>query len=200
MDGLKDDKIQGLSKDNKVHIANQTGMFVRVIVVPNKDYIIGDMVATIATSIASAIATDGASLGEIPAEIKSFSDLMKLINLVKTMGSMGGMMYKEGELCELFNKTTIKIPPFKVENVLKKELYNPLDYLGPSGWAAIFGGKDVTLAIILWNDASNKVLEITHFNTNSDHSWLVDGSGVHRVKYGHLWEVQEGGPTHNWDN
>jgi hypothetical protein len=191
----------GLSKNHKVHIANQSGHEVRVIVAPNKDYVIGEIATAVATTIASAIITDGASLGAIPAEIKTFSDLMKLLKLVKTLASCGSVIYNEARLYELVDRNTIAIPNGEVKNVLAKTLLNPLDYCGPTGWARIFGGREVMVGVMTWDKASKSVglvRDVTHFNTNSDHSWLVDGRGVHRVKYGHLWVVQPKGPQHLW--
>ena len=188
----------GISKDNKVHVANRSSYDVRVIVVPNKDWVIADIVTALATTVVTAIATGGTSLGTVPAQIKTFSDLWELVTLLKTLGTMGSVLYKDGVLLELFEKATIKISPGEFKNVLEKVLYNPLDYLGPSGWAAISGASDVTLGVFLWNKASDVVVKTTQFNTNSDYSWLVDDAGVHRVKYGHIWVLQEGGTTHHW--
>lgn len=187
----------GLSKDNNIHIANNTWMDVHVLVSPNKDYVIGDITATVATTVASAIVTSGGSLGEVPARIKSFSDLWKLLKLLKTMGTVVGLGIKTSELIA---NHTIRIAPHEVKNVLHKALYNPLDYLGPTGWAAIFGGSEITIAVLLYNPKMNVVEKLTKFNTNSDYSWLVSSlPGVVRVKYGKLWVPQKGGIVHAWE-
>ncbi len=160
---------------NKVHVVNNTNYEVRVAVAPNPDFVIADAVCSVASSVANNAA--GSNAGA-PTPIKTFKDLKKLYDLLKTKTTTDPALKS---VSELLNKTTCKISPREVVDVVVKPLYNPLDYLTASGWGAITGAHEMHLVVYVRDPVQpDVVLHSVAFNTNSDTSWSVCDSGVVR--------------------
>jgi hypothetical protein len=158
--------------ENTIVIANGSDRYdVRVCVAPNKDWVIADMTTTVATTVAFAVATEGTSLGAVPTQIKTIREAWQVLKLAKTCATVAGLGFK---VAKLLDEITVRIPPGEKRTVLDTAIRNPLRYIDPSGWGAIYGASDVTLMVFLWDPEAHRILEQVQFNSNSDTTWVVD--------------------------
>jgi hypothetical protein len=128
--------------------------------------------------------------------VNSVSSLWAVVRTVSFIGTDVSTAFTKAELAtvkEFFEKHSLHIPPDKVIKVFDKTTINPLSYLSPSAWGAVFGASDMALIIV------NKSLEKkVAFNTNSHWSWIITGEGVVRAKYGTLWQQDRGAGFYSW--
>lgn len=160
-----------------IHIANSTSSTVRVIVAPNMDWMIADLVVG-----GALIVVDGVGV------ISTVSDIMKIWNAISFQLDAISQAFK---VKKLFDEKGLKIEPGQVLKVSEHDLANPLQYLSPSAWAALSGGSDMTLTIYVDSD-DPKQMKLAQFNSNSDWSWIIQDNKVVRAKYGTLWQADEG--------
>lgn len=78
-----------------------------------------------------------------------------------------------------FDENALQIAPKQSVRVLDTGLWNPLSYLGPTGWANVTGGSAISLFI---TDASFSRRAM--FHTNTDYSWIVGRNLITRQQYG----------------
>lgn len=157
--------------NNHVHLANASLHTVKVLVSPNVDYVIADLFIG-----AAEIVLDGIGV------ISSVSDLMKIFKAISFQKDAVSFALT---VKELFDKYGIEVKPDEVKEISSHALYNPLNYFTASGWAALLGGSDLTLTVML---EGNDWMKMLQFNTNSDWSWIVHEDEVNRAVYGTLWE------------
>ncbi|MCU1716157.1 hypothetical protein [Pseudomonas sp. 5P_3.1_Bac2] len=184
-------------KDSHVYVANNTSGDISVIAAPNPNWAIADFLFDIAalttglTEIKSAVTT-----AELPAQIKTFSDLSNLLSvsaklLSGTLSAGSRQTEAAKAVIEQINKKGYKIKNGEFKDVFEK---NFLDiYLSPSGYAGLLGAATVTLLIY-----SNKLVKTAHFNTDPDKSWLAESQGIWAVKYGSIWQKTGNTPENKW--
>jgi len=164
---------------NEIHVANSTNEELILMVAPNSDWAIGDIVGSVVQLLASAASTVVTLGGTAPT---TFAALFSCINLIR-----GGISAGFNLADVLKQNGGISIAPGQVTEVFNRGMANPFKYLNSSQWGALFGGSDMTLAI------TNKSLtRQAVFNTNSDYSWIVTKNEVVRAKYGSLWQEDPG--------
>ncbi len=150
---------------HNLHVANsRESLNAYAITTPNKDFKILDVFSETALKVLF----NSTDLNPV----ESVEDLVRaIIDLTKKQRS------KE-EIIEFIAKVGVLIPPRKVVNVLEVEE----NFFKVSFLASMAGAKDYTLFLM------DQQLQVTYFNTNSDHSWIVGGDQVYRAKYGTLWQ------------
>jgi hypothetical protein len=184
-------------KDSNVHVANSTGGDVSVIASPNPDWAIADFLFDIAAlTVGLTEIKTAATAAELPAEIKTLSDLYKLLSVSFKVVSgtfATGTRQAEAarEVIRQINKLGQTIKDNEFKNVFSKNFIDI--YLSPSGYAGMIGASTVTLVI-----ASSKLNKVIRFNTDPDKSWLVDSHGIWSVKYGSIWQKTGNNPEHKW--
>lgn len=156
---------------NHVNVANDTDSTVKVLVSPNKDWKIADLIVGF-----GGIVIDGIGV------INAVKDLENLFSEAKLAGD--AVQFFEN-IESLFTSHGINVAPRTVKDVNDHGLANPFDYFTPSGWAAVCGGSDLTLTVLMINNDSTK--QLAQFNTNSDWSWIIHGDRINRSKKGHKW-------------
>lgn len=192
------------SLDNQIHVANNSGEKIYVIVTPNKDWVWGD----VGFAVASSLFTGGTSA---VTAVNSLSRLQRIITLVRFAINnpivkaikYGSIVYRTGknierefdhslkekaqaarkEIIDFLQKEGVTIQPGDFKQVNNEKNYNPLRMITPSGWGGLFGASDMTLFI-----ATESLSRVALFNTNSDWSWIVQPNLVVRSKYGHIWQ------------
>ncbi|MCW8329251.1 hypothetical protein MD588_10580 [Photobacterium sp. SDRW27] len=155
---------------NSVHFANNLDSDIYVMVAPNQDWVWADLSTDLAF-----LAVDGIGA------VNAVKDVWTAIKTVQALGDGIGSALK---FTEFFKKNGITIKSGQCKDVLSKTTYeNPLNYLTPSFWGALFGASDVTI-IAVTDELKMSVM----YNTNSDYSWIATGESVVRAKYGSLWQ------------
>ncbi|MBP2173105.1 hypothetical protein J3E05_001436, partial [Methanococcus voltae] len=164
---------------NTVHFANHLSQDVHIFVSPNKDWVFADFLVDVGT-----LFIDGYGA------VKATKDLWKILRTMKFISDQvsAGLTFTE-----FFKGVSLKVKPGQVRKIYSTSTSNPLKYLSPSGWAAIFNGKDVTLTVV--TDDFQKSVQ---FNTNSDHSWIAITDEVVRAKYGTLNQEYPKSGRHAW--
>lgn len=164
---------------HEIHVANSTNEELIVMVAPNPDFAIGDIVGSVVQLLASAAATVVTLGGAAPT---TFAAFFSCINLIR-----GGISSGLNLFDVLKQSGGITIAPGQVTEVFTRGMANPFKYLNASQWGTLFGASDMMLAI------TNKSLtRQVVFNTNSDYSWIVTQNQVVRAKYGSLWQQDPG--------
>lgn len=164
---------------NTVHFANHLSQDVHIFVSPNKDWVFADFLVDVGT-----LFIDGYGA------VKATEDLWKIL---KTMKFIGDEVSTGLKFTEFFIGISLTVKPGQVCKIYNTSTSNPLRYLSPSGWGAIFNGKDVTLTV-----ATNDFQKSVQFNTNSDHSWIAITDKVVRAKYGTLNQEDPKSGKHIW--
>jgi len=148
------------------------------LVVPNKDYAIGDVLGSIAQVAISVIGTVATFGGAAPTTFAAFFSCLNMIRSGITSAiNINDVLKEQG---------AITIPPGQSKLVFERGMANPFKYLNSSQWGALCGGSDMTLAITNHTNTRQAV-----FNTNSDWSWVVNTNMVVRQKYGAGLSVQD---------
>lgn len=164
---------------NKIHFANHLTQDVHIFVSPNKDWVLADFLTDIGTMF-----IDGYGM------FNSTKDIWKILYSMKFISSEVSTGLK---FTEFFKKHSYTVKPGGECKISDKSTSNPLKYLDPSGWAAIFNGKDVTL-IVSTDDFKTSI----QFNSNSDKSWIASTRGVVRAKYGTINTEDPHKGLHKW--
>lgn len=164
---------------NEIHVANNSGEEIIVLVAPNSDWAIGDIVGSVVQVLASAASTVVTLGGTAPT---TFAAFFSCINLIR-----GGISAGFNLADVLKQNGGISIAPGQVTSVFSRGMANPFKYLNSSQWGALLGGSDMTLAI-----TNRSLTRQAVFNTNSDYSWIVNHNDIVRAKYGSLWQQDPG--------
>lgn len=163
-----------------MHFANELNEDVYVLVAPNSDWTWADL----ATDLAF-LAVDGIGA------VNAVKDVWTAVKTVQALGDSIGSALK---FTEFFKENGITIKAGDVKDVLDKTTYkNPLNYLTPSFYGAIFGASDITVIVV-----TKELKKAAYFNSNSDYSWICTEEGVVRAKYGHLWVADPSEGDHKW--
>lgn len=226
---------------NKIHIANNSGEELLVMVTNNKDFVPTDIGFSFVKAAAITAITGGAGT---PAAAATVSRLARTIKTLKDLYSLFGKLQKMYKLADsitqkhmeknvehvkkLFRDMSVKIPagdfkmvnekfinpfenvkpviPESFQKALKdtagdgignylinqvhsytngaQVLYNAWNNIDPSVSLGLFDFVgDMTIFI-----ATADFRKICFFNTNSDHSWIVNKTDIVRAKYGKIWE------------
>jgi hypothetical protein len=213
------------SKDNQLHIANNTSETIYIFVSPNMEYVLGDLIVDVVLAVAVSLIAPQVSALKIVQAIKKMTDIVKILKLISLFSKIKKVADYAGKAAqastrnnlaeELRNKdvisiddllkidllnfnldslfeevkkfltkiAVISIEPGTYRKVNENVLYNPLSYFSASGWGAVCGGSELSVAIV--NESFTKT---TSFDTNSDWSWVVNDKAVVRSVYGKIWQ------------
>lgn len=157
---------------HQIHLANATGYKVRVLISPNKYWVIADLLVDVAL-----IALDGYG---VVASVNDLWSIWKAISFQKNAISMAWKLHNNLE------RHMLTVEPNQERDIYDRYMLNPLSYFTPSGWAALCGAPELTLTVFLIGP--DDVIKMSQFNTNSDWSWIVHEDHVNRSKNGELWQ------------
>lgn len=177
-------KVIDKASTRHIHVANATKMPIAVIVSPNSDWIYADL----ATAVASLVVSFGSTA---PAGLKAIKSATTLVELYQASRYYRGVAGVGTRMYNLFAEKGTTIKPGEYVDVQQRSNSNPLNYLDPSQYGALFKASDFTL-MITREDGSSVI-----FNTNSDTSWIAFPDGCYSAKYGTIWEPHD--EPHHWD-
>lgn len=184
------------SKDHKIYVLNRLDEAIYVIPTPNSSYQIADAAISTVTAVAFTVATWGAGSGaavgaaaKVALTAARIAQVVTVISSLRRLAAIGTSFMDaadrkqaESDIEEIkhhVRKLGMRIGAGECGRVNDETLLNPLNYLGASAWAALAGCSDYSLLII---DESMK--RAVRFDTNSDHSWIVEPKRVVRARYG----------------
>ncbi len=195
------------SRDNQLHVANHTGEDFYVLVSPNAEWDIWDNLAQTIKEGAEAVKGARGKVSGISKAIKNINNArdtaLKAASTVQAgISKAADSVNLEGDISAdearqalgAIETGAFLIRPGEVLRVAEVALDKPNRYFTVSGWASISGADDVTLTI--W---SAKRARTVTFDTNSDHSWIIQEKDVVRAVYGKLNVVDEKGKRHRFD-
>jgi hypothetical protein len=176
----------GELSERKIHVANNCSVPITLVVAPNRNWVFADVGA----AIASLVVSFGSSAPAGLAALKGAKSLWDIYNATRQYRAIAGLATT---LWGFFSKKGSVIEPGKFECANKRSNSNPLDYLSPSQYGAIFKASDFTM-YILAKDGRSML-----FNTNSDTSWIVDDAGARPAEYGKIWQANASQPVKAWN-
>jgi len=164
----------------KVHVSNASQHSVSVAVLPDRGVDIGEV-----TKTSGAGDLTCAYFGR--SSVEAFLQLNRLRRFLGVESAVAGAM--AGLVA---SPVAIRIAPGQTVAVVEKvqEEFKPL--LDPDFYRNLLGAKTLTLMI-----AEGERQRLVLFETNDNHSWIVDESGVRRSQMGSLWEPS--GDLHRWN-
>lgn len=185
-----------MSKDNQVHVANNIGESIYVMVTPNPAYAFADFGINFIKTAVLAVLTGGIEVKDI---VSSLRDLATAVEALRTAKKAAEAASAKGEPVSPDDQASIdenyastkayleqnafKISPHNFTKVSDIGLLNPMKYLTPSAWAAVCGGSDLSIFL-----ATESLDKYAMFNTNSDDSWIFNAQDVVRSVYGSIWQ------------
>jgi len=161
----------GNTATNHLFLANHTDYRAKVLVSPNKAYVIADLLIGIAS-----IEIDGVGI------IEAIGDIEIIWDAAQVAGKLKDAIEK---ITKLFDSHGMTVEAHSEKDVHDHKLYNPLAYFSASGWAALVGRADLTLTILLEGPKGKKLVQ---FDTNSDWSWVIHDTYVHTTPSDNHWK------------
>jgi|688.fasta_scaffold209082_2 hypothetical protein len=171
----------------KMHVANDYGDTISVIVTPNRDWVWADVGAAVAQLAISV----GSSAPSGLAGLKAAKTMWEVYSATRVYRGVYGV---GKTLWGFFENKGFKILPGTFSCVNERTNSNPLNYLTPSQYGALLKAKDFSVTILAMDG------QAVMFNSNSDTSWVVDKAGAHPVVYGKLWVKDASKPMHAWNS
>lgn len=158
-----------------VYVANATDQAISVIVSANREWAYLDLAATMA-SLCMSMGTSAPSGITALRNAKSLYDIYQATRIWAGTGSVANQLWST------FAQKGTVIQPKSYDCVNKRSASNPLNYLSPSQWAALEGGKDLDI-LIFREDGRSVFIE-----SNSDNSWVTETDFVHLSESGTIWQ------------
>jgi hypothetical protein len=162
MEKKKKDKLDGPWPpivEPYIWVQNQLSKKVYVVIVPNEDYVLAEILLGFANIGSSALGI-----------VKTASDLVLVLRTLSLLKNAKEVIDK---LNGVLPKSSITIHPHQEAEVYNAYLKDPLMWTKPTGIAALFGGSTLTM-IITDEDFKNTV----KFNTRLDSRYVVNETGV----------------------
>ncbi len=185
-----------MSKDNQVHVANNTDQWMYVMVTPNPAYAFADFGFELIETAVLAALTGDIKVSDV---VKSLKELQTAVQALQVAKQAAEIASSKGEATTpeeqaaidqnyadtkaYLDQNAFKIAPHTFMKVSDIGLLNPMKYLTPSAWAAVLDGDDLSLFL-----ASDSLDRYAMFNTNSDDSWIFKSDEVVRSVYGTVWQ------------
>jgi hypothetical protein len=189
-----------VSKDNQVHVANNTDQTIYVMVTPNPAYAFADFGFKLIETAVLAVLTGDIKVKDV---VEDLRDLMTAVQALNTAKKAAQIASQKGEPVDpedqqaiddnyastiaYLQENAFQIGAHNFMKVSDIGLLNPMKYLTPSAWAAICGGSDLSLFL-----ATETLDRYAMFNTNSDDSWIFNANDVTRSTYGTIWQQNPG--------
>ncbi|MBM2600787.1 hypothetical protein [Pseudomonas sp. BDPW] len=192
--------------NHHIHIANKTSGPVYVVASPTLGWTIRDFVFDVGLLLLGVGEIKyGVTLGSrLPSAIKSFNDLgcyLKVAAWITSGALSSSLRAKEAadSMINLLKKSSIMIGVDEYKDVYSR---GALDlFTTPSGYNSLLGIiNDVSLIVYAEKPSVvNSMAKVIRFNSNSDHSWIADETGIWRAKYGTIFERSQDVTIHDWD-
>lgn len=190
--------VPNIGREHKIYIHNSTSKDYYILPSKNKDWIYGDMAIDLALWTASGGISSMSNIGQVANATKSFKDFVTAIQLINTARNLVQMpvtagigVHREEKIRGLREKVKedeqkvrdflgdkgVLIKPGETVNIYER--WSPLRFLTGSDVASFWGASNRSLFII-----DRDLMYTAHFNTNDDHSWIIQDDAVVRAEYG----------------
>lgn len=171
---------------HKIHFANELSEDVFILVAPNKDWAMADLV------IDAALASSTLSFALLAKSFGDFTLLLLQLAMYKATKDSDNESVRAG-VKAFFKEFASCLPAQTVEKVFGQTKLNPVKYLSGSTYGALLNASNMSVIIV-----NQSLTKAAAFNTNSDWSWIVTEEGVVRAKYGKLWEEDRAAGFYSW--
>lgn len=196
------------SKDHQIHVHNTTSEPFYVAIAPNSDWETIDLgveaVGALGSITSGALNLPGKfktfdSIAKGAANLKDYIKLLSGLSIAWNEIKLARAAYKTNEVTRrndafkkqlegqreavtafLRRKCEI-VAPGQTRRVAKMNL--PDKYFSVRGIAGLLGASDVTIFVV-----SESLDRVLNFNSNSDHSWIIQDDEVVRARFGTLQE------------
>ncbi|GJE96786.1 hypothetical protein PsYK624_129920 [Phanerochaete sordida] len=184
--------------DQNVHVANNSGQDLYIIVAPSLAWVVADIVVDIGLFLVAvgeikAVATTA----ELPAALSTASELIAFMRITAMLasGTAGaGLRSAEAALTmvEAFKRNAVPIPAGDVKNIRDAGVLST--YFSASGIAGMLGAETLNVMVL-----SGDGTQFAEFTTGPDDSWIATDRGlIVRATYGALWQEDEAAGSVAW--
>lgn len=182
-----------------MHLSNSLYQNVYVLVSPNPDWAVADLVTDVGLMFVGVGEIKAATtVGKLPATIKSVRDLFEFLKVsggllsgTISAGSRSAEAVLEAvQLATNFKKKSLAIPAGQCRRISDTGI---LDYLNASGTAGLLGAKTKSL-IVMTEDGKH----VAEYNADPDTSWIARPAEIARAKYGTFWQKDFAGDHYDW--
>ncbi|MFG2826965.1 hypothetical protein ACGFWI_05710 [Streptomyces sp. NPDC048434] len=182
-----------------MHFSNASEQSVHVLIAPNVDWTIADLVTDVSLMAVGIGEIKGVvNAGKLPAQIATVKDIYEFLSIsgkllsgtVSAGGRSAEALTEANQLVTNFKKMSVEVPAGGCRRVSDTSV---LDYLNASGLAGLAGAS--TKSLIAMTDDGKHVAK---FNAGPDTSWIAQKDAVVQAKYGTLIQPDDKGYRQDW--
>ncbi|PBK78636.1 hypothetical protein ARMSODRAFT_984589 [Armillaria solidipes] len=181
-----------------VHMANNSGQEIYVMVSLDPDWAIVDIVTDIGLLLVGVGEIKSVvTAAELPATLNTMRNLYEFLKITaKLLGGMASVGTRPTEaalsLINAFKKTSIPISQGEYKNINDESFWST--YFNASGMASLLGAN--TLSVVAMSGDGKQV---AMWNTGPDDSWIaIPREKIVRSKFGTLWEEDPSAGSEDW--
>jgi len=183
-------------------MADASGQDIFVMAALSQDWPIFDFVADAALLLAGVQGILAASIAEaadLPAVVKSFSDLYQYLKVAVQLLSRTDRVASDAKgaaqvLVDAYTNTSIQITFNDYKNVQEEGVLDV--YLSPSGIAGLLGAKTVSVMVL-----SRDGKQLAMWDTGDDDSWIATNQQtIVRSVYGSIWQQDPSSGSEDWSD